>query len=514
MGSLVDALACGTSPTSTLACMSLVRVWVLLLTCAVLTAACGSETIKPAKPTRADLAAAARAPSGDWTQFDYDAQRTGVGPGATGINAGNLRLLRERVVHLDGTVDSAPIELHAIDVGGTRRDVIVVTTTYGHTVAIEAQTGRTLWEFTPSDIGRYAGSYQVTTATPIADPDDRYVYAAAPDGLIHKLVLATGADVHNGHWPARVTYDATHEKIASPLNISGRWLVVVTGGYLGDAPPYQGHVVLIDRSSGAVAHVFNTLCSNRHYLIDPSTCSASDSAIWARAGAVIEPGSGRILVATGNAPFNGSTNWGDSVLELSPDATRVLHNWTPRNQAQLDANDTDLGSTAPALLGDGLAVQGGKAGVLSLLDLSRLVGPGPRTGGELQDTATPGSDQMLTAPAVWRHQGRTYVIGADGSGTTGYVLVPGARPRLRVAWSNGTAGTSPVIAGGLLYVFDPGGALNVYWPGTGGRLGSLPAASGHWNSPIVVGGRIVLPVGNYQAHSDHGTLLIYHLPGR
>ena len=71
-----------------------------------------------------------------------------------------------------------------------------------------------------------------------------------------------------------------------------------------------------------------------------------------------------------------------------------------------------------------------------------------------------------------------------------------------------------MVAGGLLYVFDPSGTLNVYWPGTGGRLGSLPAESGHWNSPIVVGGRIILPVGNYQSHSQHGTLLIYHLPGR
>ncbi len=54
-----------------------------------------------------------------------------------------------------------------------------------------------------------------------------------------------------------------------------------------------------------------------------------------------------ILVATGNGPFNGATNWGDSVLELSPSASRLLHNWTPRDQARLDVTDTDLGSTAP-----------------------------------------------------------------------------------------------------------------------------------------------------------------------
>ena len=77
------------------------------------------------------------------------------------------------------------------------------------------------------------------------------------------------------------------------------------GGYIGDAPPYQGHVVAIDAGSGHIAHVWNSLCSDRHSLIVPSTCAGSDSAIWGRGGAVVEPGSGRLLVATGNAPFDG-----------------------------------------------------------------------------------------------------------------------------------------------------------------------------------------------------------------
>ena len=87
--------------------------------------------------------------------------------------------------------------------------------------------------------------------------------------------------------------------------------------------------------------------------------------------------------------------------------------------------------------------------------------------------------------------------------------------RLRRVWSNGTAGTSPVVAGGLLYAFDlNGGSLNVYDPVRGSLLASLPADSGHWNSPIVIGGRIILPVGNYQDHSLTGKLFIYHLFGR
>jgi PQQ-like domain len=469
----------------------------------------------------------ASAPGGDWSTFDYDAQRSGVGPANTGITAADVGSVATRVVHIDGTVDSSPIELHHVVVAGRSRDVIVVTTTYGRTIAIDPATDARLWEFTPGDIGAYQGSAQITTATPVADPDRRYIYAASPDGRIHKLALATGREIRSGHWPVRVTFDASKEKIAGALNLNGPWVIVTTGGYIGDAPTYEGHVVVIDRAGGRIAGVWNAECSDQHHLLDPPRSCRADtsfggSAIWARQGAVIEPRSGRVLVATGNGPFNGSTDWGDSVLELSPSAGRLLHNWTPRNQAQLNANDTDLGSTAPALLpptrGYRLAVQGGKDGMLHLLNLNRLDGTpggaGRRTGGELENISAPGGGQVLTAPVVWSHGGRAFVFVADDSGTAAYTLRSGGSPRLVTAWRNGSAGTSPVLAGGLLYVYDEqGGALKVYNPVSGHLLRSLPAASGHWNSPIVIGGRIILPTGNANGHQTHGEIFVYHLPG-
>ncbi|HWF23999.1 MAG TPA: PQQ-binding-like beta-propeller repeat protein [Solirubrobacteraceae bacterium] len=481
----------------------------------------------PRAPARGKpRASAAAVLEESWTEFGYNPQRTDVGPADTGITAQNLTALRTRVVHLPGTVDSSPIELAGLRVHGRTRDVIVVTTTYGRTLALDAATGATLWAYTPSDIASYQGSAQITTATPIADPDRRYVYSATPDGFVHKLSLLTGRQILSAHWPVRVTFDPAHEKIASAPNISGQDLIVVTGGYYGDAPPYDGHVVLIDRASGRITHVWNSLCSDRRELIAADTCSAAtvrgDNAIWARAGAVVEPGSGRILVATGNGAFNGSTNWGDSVLELSP-TLGLLHSWTPIDEARLQATDGDVGSTAPALLGtvDGrrLAVQGGKAGVLSLLDLDDLDGTtggaSPRLGGELENLSTPGGTEVLTAPAVAREAGRTWVFVGDDSSTAAYVVAGGSQPRLNLAWEHSTAGTSPILAGGLLYVYDPsGGRLIVYRPTTGQTLDTLPAAPGHWNSPIIVGGRIVLPEGNANDHASTGTLVIYHLAGR
>ncbi|MEP6955018.1 MAG: hypothetical protein ABI950_13245, partial [Solirubrobacteraceae bacterium] len=311
-----------------------------------------------------------------------------------------------------------------------------------------------------------------------------------------------------GRWPVRLTRDAAHEKLTSSLNISGPYVVMTTGGYIGDAPPYQGKVVTIRRSTGAIAGVFNSLCSDRHQIIQPSTCSASDSAIWARRGAVVQPGTRQLLATTGNGPWNGRTNWGDSVLLLSPDARRLVGHWTPRNQAELEANDTDPSSTGPALLGGDLVAQSGKDANIHLLSLRRMraAGARPVLGGELQTIPAPGGQGMFSDPAVWRRDGRTTMFATTQGGTAAYAVRGG---RLRVAWKNAVAGTSPVLAGGLLYVQDLGGGVNVYRPDSGRRVAHLTTRAAHWQSPVVGGGRVLVAEGNANDHEKTGTLSLF-----
>ncbi len=484
-----------------------------VLAASALLAACGSAapadvSTPSASPAAVPQARVAAAALRDWPVFGLNPQRTDVTEAATGITASSLGRLSRRRISLPGTVDSSPIYLHGATVAGTAHDVTVVTTTYGRTIAIDADSGRLLWTFTPSGYGSWAGSTQITTTSPAADPGRGFVYAASPNGEIHKLSLDSGAEAPG--WPVRVTRDPTHEKLAAALNIDGPYVIATTGGYLGDAPPYQGHVVLIDRASGRIAGIFNTLCSNRRALIVPSTCRSSDSAILSRGGAVVEPGGGRILISTGNAPWNGTSDFGDSVLELTVPGLRLRQAFTPRNQAELNSTDTDLGSSAPALLGNGRAMVAGKDGVIRLLSLARLDGRGPsggnrgRLGGELQRLQVPGGAQLFSAPAVWQRGGRTTVFVADESGTAAYVLRHGLLFR---AWQNGNAGTSPVMAGGLLYVYDlQAGGIYVYRPGSPRPLAKLPGLPGHWNSPIVVGGHVIEPEGNANDHAESGTL--------
>jgi hypothetical protein len=448
----------------------------------------------------------------DWPEFGLDPQRSDASNASTGITAANVGRLRRLRIALPGTVDSSPIYLHGVNVAGSVRDVAIVTTTYGKTLAIDASSGRILWTFTPPGYSQWAGSAQITTASPIADPDRRFVYAASPNGLIHKLSIASGAEDSGGAWPVAITRDPKHEKLAAALNIDGPDILAATGGYIGDIPPYQGHLVLIDRASDALRGVFNTLCANRRELIVPSSCPVSDSAILSRGGPVVESGGRRILLDTGNAPWNGSTDFGDSVLELTFPELRLRQTYTPTNQAQLNSSDTDLGSSAPALLGDDRVVLAGKDGIMRVLALSRLDGHPPSAshttlGGEVQQLPIPGGGQLFTAPAVWRHDGRTSVFVAGFAGTGAYALRGG---RLHAVWTNGNAGTSPIVAGGLLYVYDPeAGGIDVYDPGSAKPLVKLPGAPGHWNSPIVVDGHILEPEGDANDHATTGALELF-----
>ena len=121
----------------------------------------------PALRTSALQASAARLL--DWPEFGLDPQRSGTTASSTGITAANVARLRHLSVTLPGTVDSSPIYLHGASVAGASHDVVVATTTYGKTLAIDADSGRVLWMFTPPGYSQWAGSAQITTASPLAD---------------------------------------------------------------------------------------------------------------------------------------------------------------------------------------------------------------------------------------------------------------------------------------------------------------------------------------------------------
>lgn len=373
--------------------------------------------------------------------------------------------------------------------------------------AFDSATGKLRWTRSTT------GPSRCTTAGPVVDPNQRWVYAPGLDGRIHRYNAASGSEAGGSGWPHPVTLIPDFEKVASTPTIRGQYLYVATSGFIGDQGHYEGHLATVNLRSGQ-EHVFNSLCSNIHRLLVANSsasnyCSAVQSGLFGRGQGVVDPVSHDVYIVSGNGPWNGRTNWGDSVLKLDPSGQRLLDSYTPTNQAALNSGDLDLGSTGPALLAPikqrghtyHLLVQGGKGPAcgscsgtaLRLLNRDNLSGKGRigHLGGDLQDVQTPGGSEVLTAPAIWQHAGQDWAFYANDSGLAGYRVTSPSRGtfRLQRAWLTHQGGTTPVMHGGILYVAHDG-AVNAYNPLTGAVLASAPISNIHWEYPLVAGGRL------------------------
>ena len=204
-----------------------------------------------------------------------------------------------------------------------------------------------------------------------------------------------------------------------------------------------------------------------------------------------------MLIDTGNAPWNGTTNFGDSVLELTFPACACA------SRSRRPTRNTSTPTTRPRLQRPGAARRKPRRGRRQGRDhaRARALAPGralavcrstPSLGGEVQRLPLPGGGELFSAPAVWREDGRTTMFVADENATAAYVLRSG---RLYQAWENCDPGTSPVMAGGLLYVYDPSARRDLRLPPglaasdrqaprrTPGTGTARSSSTGTWSSP-------------------------------
>jgi PQQ enzyme repeat len=151
------------------------------------------------------------------------------------------------------------------------RNLLFVTTRDGRIVALDAQTGATVWshQYNPPgcNINNDVSSGACyTTSSPAIDPNRLYVYSYGLDGEVHKHLVGDGAEIVNGNWPQVATVKGFDEKGSSALAIAGSsgtaYLYMTHSGYPGDHGDYQGHVTAINLTTGG-QNVFNVACSDR-----------------------------------------------------------------------------------------------------------------------------------------------------------------------------------------------------------------------------------------------------------
>lgn len=153
---------------------------------------------------------------------------------------------------------------------------------------------------------------------------------------------------------------ATHLQRAALL-LSGSTVYIAYGGNYGDCGQYQGRVIGVPtRGSGPFTSF--------------SVPTKREAGIWGASGPALLPG-GDLLVTTGNgAAFGGTWDKSDSVLRLSASLS-LRDGFAPKQWAQENSADADLGSMGPLpLLGGTRVISAGKGGNVFLLDTAHLGG--------------------------------------------------------------------------------------------------------------------------------------------
>ena len=454
------------------------------LTALLAAAACSSAAPRsgpsasaiPASPSAAAPASTAPAtPSGqdaDWPTYDRTADRSGVSVSSPA--AGSVR--SSWTVSVDGPVYAQPLIVGSEVIIATENDTVY---------ALDASTGAVRWSrhlASPVPSGLPCGNIDPSgiTGTPVADVAAGRLwfvtFTSQPtyQHTLWELNLATGQTV--AQRPIDLSgSDPKAQQQRGALTLLGSRVYVPFGGLYGDCSDYKGRVVGAPTSGSGP-------------LVSFTTANQRQAGIWAPAGESVRDNS--LYAATGNGmPFD-QIDDSDSVLRLSP-SLQVEDRFTPSNFESLSAGDQDLGSTAPALLPDGLVFQVGKQGIGYVLNGSHLGG----TGGEL--TSANVCEGGFGGDAV---DGSTVVFSCYQS-LRAIQITPGAHgaaPSLRVLWTvTGKNPGPPIIAGGVVWDLSGKGALAGYRLSDGRSVftAQTPAPDTDFPSLSASGTRLVVPEG-------------------
>ena len=398
----------------------------------------GASAASPA-PTHAAPTAPASTPQvtaapsvawSDWFTYHHDNAHTGYLPNMTDPT----RLTKGWSANLDGAVYGQPLMV---------KEHLIVATEGDSVYSLDPKSGKVLWH---TNVGQPVPQSTLPcgdinplgiTGTPVYDPATGLVFAVAEvSGPQHVLV---GVDVNTGNVRVKRVMDVpgmdpvAHQQ-RSALLLANNRVYVAFGGLDGDCSDYRGTIVA-SQTSG-----MGNLLSYR-------VPTAREGGMWAASGPVADS-SGQVYASVGNGASTGG-NWdhSDSVLRFSP-TLQLQDGFAPQNWAAENSSDTDLGSTGPLLLSNGLVFIAGKSSNGYLLHANALGGIGGQiataqvcNGKAMGGGAVAGSVVLVPCEEGIRHV-------STGSGSS---LTPG--------WQSPDAQLSPVVGGHTVYSMGSNGVL-------------------------------------------------------
>ncbi len=231
------------------------------------------------------------------------------------------------------------------------------------------------------------------------------------------------------------------------LNLSpdGTTLYVPFGAY-GDGG--AGWMVAVDTVTPSLASAFSGA---------PSTVPFANGGMWGSGGPAVDL-NGNVYETTGNSP-DGSMDsprvWGESLLVWNPGTPLSLAGtYTPWNYCQMDAADTDLGGSSPAIIPDldpsatstpSLVAFGSKQGNAYIVDRNNLPG---RVDQRPPCSVDPFSDPSLIPPGPQPQFGVAGPLNVFGPYSEIFTQGDKAKMRTTPAYFQSSDGTNYLFVSG------------------------------------------------------------------
>ena len=339
-----------------------------------------------------------RLPAIDITTAEYDNFRTSWNasePYLTAANVTPARFGKLFTRSLDGWVYAQPLYLRALTIPGHGTPNVVFVCTANNTVyALDADDPLAAAPFWSLNLGA-PDTTPSTSTSPNSEPslgiistpvivrgsNTMYVTAATRENghrvyRLHALDITTGqekpnspivisgqvkgsaTDAVNG----TLTFNPDFHLQRASLAVAGHSVFIAAAGSR-DITPFHGWIFGYDLTTLAQAAAVNL------------TANGMEGGIWQSMRAPVVDPSGNLYMETGNGDYDGSADFGNSVVRLSAKGKGyAVSDWfTPANWQWLRDNDLDLSSAGPLLVpGTNSLIAAGKTGTIYVLNTNNL----------------------------------------------------------------------------------------------------------------------------------------------
>jgi hypothetical protein len=400
---------------------------------------------------------------------------------------------------VNGSTYAQPLYVSGVSIGGGTHNVVYIVTMEDDVYAFDADSNILYWHVSfvggtitacpivaidGTDTANIVGDVGIES-TPYIDKASGTMYLLArtmntsPTNFIqtlHALNISTGAEKFGG--PTVISTSGFNSQIQNQrmgLAKAGNNIIIAWASH-EDKFAYHGWVMAYNATNMTQVKVFN------------DTPSGTLGGIWQQGRAPAVDASGNVYMITGNGTWDGTSNFGETMLKLSSSLS-VLDWFTPDNYATLTANDEDFGSAGAMLIpGSSLVIGGGKDGILRVCNTGSM-GHEQSGNGQIVQSISGFSKEMHAGPVYWNSSANGQLIFNCGNGDNikSYKFNGSTFGTSAFQTSSASSGGDP---GGFLSVSANGNANGILWAAmeiTDSDQGTAPGIVRAYNADSING---------------------------